>query len=206
MRLVTIGDEIQYPQESNQCPKCGRELPKLPFSGIGWRDVCLNPPSKERTKICNDCFKEFRKEHPPTKREINIPFWNKIIIMLILLVVVYGFYSFMSFGIGKWSYFLAGSFVYILVIIVFLNLFYGIINKKIEFKAPVVDKTKTKPKYEFNFPGQNMMKSPFQKSEPPKTLEYNTCDYCGEEKIDEDLFIKQDGSRVCLDCIKGGEE
>lgn len=202
-----MNDNIEYPprdHNKNQCGLCKRDLPKVPFFGIGWRIVALNPPSKYRTKICNECFVEWRKEHPPSKRNINKERINKIIVLIEVIVVLYGLMTFASYGINNWMGFLSGPFIILFVILLFINVFYGLLNGKIEFVQPIQE-TKEKKKYDFNFPNQYNVQAPFQRKESkeiPTSLYYNKCDVCNQEKLDSELFIHPDGFKICSDCIK----
>lgn len=191
---------------TKQCAQCNRNLPAIPFIGIGWRDVILDPKSKYRTRICNECYAKWRKTHPVKKRTLNIKFINNIISLLMLVLAVYALLSFMDYGIGNWTGFLAGPGLVVIVGFIFLNLSYGLLNKKIEFVPPA--KSEQKKKWEFNFPNiatqQPTFRQAQQKQMPtiPTTLTYSHCDVCGLEKVDDELFTHPDGFKICSDCIR----
>jgi len=197
-----MNNEIQYPpkkQNKHQCALCTQVLPVIPFTGIGWRDAFLNPPSKQRSRICNECFIEWRKTHPPAPRELNVARINNIISILYILLALYGLISFMSYGVDNWMGFLSGSGLWILVAFIFLNVFYGLVNKKIEF---VQHEKGEKEKFEFNIPNISSQPSSFQqKPKIPETLNYTKCAVCNEEKLDDDLFTHPDGFKICSNCI-----
>lgn len=195
-------NEVQYPpakQNKHQCALCTRTLPAIPFMGIGWRDAFLNPPSKQRSRICNECYVEWRKTHPVLPRELNLNRINNIISLLYIVLAVYGLISFMQYGVANWMGFLSGTGLYLIVAFIFVHLFYGLINKKIEFVQP---EKAEKKKYDFNFPNISSQPSPFhRKSEIPDTLNYVKCDVCHEEKLADDLFTHPDGFKICSKCI-----
>jgi len=212
-------DEVEYPprqhqQESkfaskHQCSLCQRPLPFSPFSGIGWRDAMLEPG--KRSRICNECFINWRKTHPPAKHESNTKLWNKVIMVCGLVLALYGMWSFTQIG-SDWMSFLTGTGVILIIGGLFLYIFHGIINKRIDFVPPSKPEKGEKRKFEFNFP--NPMKSqsiiqPNPREEVPTTLEYDDapslsnlkCDICGLEKLEDELFVHPDGFRICNDCI-----
>jgi len=188
-------------QTKSNCHFCKRILPKIPFTGIGWRDVILDPNSKYRTRICNECFKEWRKSHPAKKREFNIKKINNIISILYLLYVVYGLVTFLGYGIDNWTGFLSGPGMILIVLFIFTHLAYGILNKKIDF-VPPEKYQEGKKKYEFNVPNYYNVKSPFQyKESVPNTLDYDKCALCKREVLKEDLFKHPNGFLICKECI-----
>ena len=195
-------NEVQYPpakQNKHQCALCTRVLPAIPFMGIGWRDAYLNPPSKQRSRICNECYVVWRKTHPMLPRELNINRINNFISLGYILLALYGLILFMQHGVENWTSFLSGSGLYIIVAFIFLHLFYGLINKKIEFIPPAKSEKK---KYAFDFPNIATNPSPFQRKPAiPETLNYSKCAICNEEKSDDDLFTHTDGYKVCANCI-----
>ena len=174
--------------------------PAIPFTGIGWRDVALNPPNKDRTRICYDCYKEWRKTHPPSPRELNVNLINKIISILYIIYALYGLISFMSYGVGNWMGFLSGPGMVLIILFIFTHLVYGLVNKKIEFIPPAKAEKK---KYNFNFPNIATQPSSFRrKQEIPNSLNYVKCDVCNQETTEEDLFTHPDGFKICSECIK----
>ena len=195
-------NEVQYPPakpNKHQCALCTRELPAIPFMGIGWRDAFLNSPSKKRSRICNECFVEWRKTHPPLPRELNINRINNFISLGYILLALYGLIIFMDYGVENWMGFFGGAGLYVIVAFIFLHLFYGILNKKIEFVQPEKGEKK---KFEFNFPNISSQPSPFQqKPVIPDTLDYVECAVCHEEKLEDDLFTHPDGFKICTTCI-----
>ena len=195
-------NEVQYPPakpSKHQCALCTRTLPAIPFTGIGWRDAVLNPPSKQRSRICNECYVEWRKTHPPLPREINKGRINNIISLLYILLAVYGMISFLNFGVANWTGFIGGPGLYIIVAFIFLHMFYGILNGKIDFVQPAKGEKK---KYDFNFPDISSKPNTYQrKPEIPKALKYAECAICKEEKLEDDLFTHPDGFKICSNCI-----
>lgn len=202
-----MNNDIEYPPKQpskHQCTLCNRVLPTIPFTGIGWRDVALKPPSKYRSRICNECYKEWRKTHPASKRELNVELINKIISVLYIIYALYGLISFMQYGVGNWSSFLAGPGLILLIAFIFTHLVYGLINKKIEFVPQ--NPTQEKRKWEFSPPQPFNVQTPFRrKQEIPNTLNYAKCDICHVEMAEEDLFEHPNGTKICLDCIKRGK-
>jgi len=207
--------DVEYPpsqsQEAkfaskHQCALCQRPLPFSPFSGIGWRDVSLDG-TKQRRRICNECFVTWRKEHPPTHRETNVKLWNKIIMIGALILALYGVWSFLEMGITNWSRFLTGGGLIIIVGGLFLYIAHGIVNKRIEFIPPEKPKGK-KAKFELDMPNywktQPIMRTQSSRQSSPKSLSYDEdiiCDVCGLEKEREEVFTHPDGFKICNDCI-----
>lgn len=195
-------NETQYPPKKpskHQCALCTRTLPAIPFTGIGWRDVYLNPPSKQRSRICNECYVEWRKTHPPGKRELNIKLIANIVSILYLVYAIYGLITFMQQGISNWSTWLSGHGLVVIIAFIFTHMFYGILTGKIEFVQPAKGEKK---KYDFNFPDISSKPNTYQrKPEIPKALKYAECAICHKEKLEDDLFTHPDGFKICSNCI-----
>jgi len=210
-----VEDDIEYPprqptQETkfvskHQCALCQRPLPFSPFSGIGWRDAPLEPG--KRARICNECYITWRKSHPPGKHESNTKLWNRVIMIAGLILALYGMWSFTQAG-SDWMGFLTGAGVVIIVGGLFLYIFHGIVNKRLEFVPPAKPaEGEKKKKWDFNFPNPAKATSVIQpepKEEVPTTLEFDEsrkCDICGNEKLEDELFVHPDGFQICNDCI-----
>jgi recombinational DNA repair protein RecR len=94
----------------------------------------------------------------------------------------------------------------------FLYIFYGIINKRIEFAVPSAQDKSKKPNWDFNFPNPAHAESIFQPqqkatkdiNDAPATLNFEesqVCDICSLEKQEHELFVHPDGFKICNDCI-----
>jgi len=220
-----MSDDIEYPprqqqptdakfQSKHQCGLCQRPLPFSPFSGIGWRDVILESGKRTRTRICNECYISWRKANPISPRSSNIKLWNRVVSIGALVLALYGLWAFTQTGLTNWMDFLTGPAIVLIVGGMFLYIFYGIINKRIEFAVPSAQDKSKKPNWNFNFPNPAHAESILQPkakeeatkdiNDVPSTLNFeesHTCDICGLEKQEQELFVHPNGFKICNDCI-----